>query len=60
VRAQANLRTPDALIAATAIVHSLDAVVANDVKWPRLRSLYPGIKWLYLDAYRSQPDPPAP
>lgn len=57
VRAQANLRTPDALIAATAIVNGLDAVVSNDEKWPRLRQLYPRIRWLYLDGYRPGPKP---
>jgi predicted nucleic acid-binding protein len=33
VRARARLKTPDALIVATALVRGADAIVANDASW---------------------------
>jgi predicted nucleic acid-binding protein len=52
VRVEANLRLPDALIVATALVAGCGAVITNDDKWGRLAGRYPNVAWLYLDAFR--------
>ena len=49
VRAQSNLRTPDALIIASALVRGTHAVVTNDDAWAsRLAAIYPAIRWVRL------------
>jgi predicted nucleic acid-binding protein len=51
VRAQTGLKTPDALIVATALEHRVDAVATNDEAWAtRLRSAFPSIRWICLGA----------
>jgi predicted nucleic acid-binding protein len=47
VRAQSNLKTPDALIVASALVRRAQAVVTNDASWAnRLAAIYPAIRWV--------------
>jgi predicted nucleic acid-binding protein len=46
LRARHGLRTPDALILATAIEHGVDAVIGNDAAWKRVGEL----RFLHVDA----------
>lgn len=49
VRAQTRLRTPDALIVASALVRGAEAIVTNDGSWrERLAGFYPGLRWVGL------------
>ena len=52
VRARSGLKTPDALVVASALVHRADAIVSNDDAWEkRLGSTYPAIRWVGLYAH---------
>lgn len=48
IRAQYGVRTPDALILATAIIHDATLVITNDMQWKRVRE----IKVACLDDFR--------
>lgn len=53
VRARSGLKTPDALVVATALVNHADAVASNDDAWAkRLGAAYPAIRWIGLYAHR--------
>jgi predicted nucleic acid-binding protein len=52
LRAESSLRTPDALVIATASVHQIPIVVANDDKWIKaLASAAPSVTLCHLDAH---------
>jgi predicted nucleic acid-binding protein len=49
VRARSNLRVPDALVVATALVGRAGAIVSNDDAWQRrLAPVYPHLRWVGL------------
>ena len=49
VRARSNLKTPDALVAASALTRGADAVVTNDDVWQeRLATIYPRLRCIRL------------
>ena len=48
IRAQYGVRTPDALILATAIINDAALVITNDIQWKRVRE----IKIACLDDFR--------
>jgi len=53
VRARSGLKTPDALVVASALVNGADAVVSNDDAWAkRLGAAYPATRWVGLYAHR--------
>jgi predicted nucleic acid-binding protein len=52
LRAESNLRTPDALIIATASVHNIPIVVANDDQWTKpIATSVPSVTLCHLDAH---------
>lgn len=49
VRAATNIRGPDAVIIASALLAGCEAIVCNDQQWVgRLNTLFPQFSWLYL------------
>ncbi|HWE63405.1 MAG TPA: PIN domain-containing protein [Chloroflexota bacterium] len=52
VRATTNIRTPDAVIIASALLAGCEAIVCNDQQWiGRLRGLFPQFSWIYLGQF---------
>lgn len=52
VRATTGIRTPDAVIIASALLAGCEAIVGNDQQWVRtLQSLFPAFTWIYLTQY---------
>jgi predicted nucleic acid-binding protein len=53
VRAETNLRTPDALVIATASMLSIPVVVANDGQWASaIAKAVPSIRLVHLDEFQ--------
>ena len=49
IRASTGLKTPDAIIVASALLAGCEAVVTNDDAWAkRLAPLFPAFRWIYL------------
>lgn len=52
VRATTNIRAPDAVIIASALLAGCEAIVCNDQQWiGRLSALFPQFSWVYLAAF---------
>jgi predicted nucleic acid-binding protein len=52
VRATTNIRAPDAVIIASALLAGCEAIVCNDQQWiGRLSALFPRFTWIYLGQF---------
>ena len=52
VRAATNIRAPDAVIIASALLAGCEAIVCDDQQWiGRLSALFPQFTWIYLGQF---------